>query len=48
MIRCSVLGIATGASPDPDARLRDLLVTGITAARRTSAPAPSAVQPQRA
>ncbi|GAA4368666.1 hypothetical protein [Nocardioides caricicola] len=38
MIRCSVLGIATGASADPDARLRDLLVTGIDAARRGSEP----------
>lgn len=36
MIRCAVLGIATGAAPDRDARLRDLLVTGIdTATRRT-------------
>lgn len=34
MIRCSVLGIATGASADPDARLRDLLVTGIEAGTR--------------
>ena len=36
MIRCSVLGIATGASADPDARLRDLLLTGIAAATRAT------------
>jgi hypothetical protein len=34
MIRCAVLGVATGAALDRDARLRDLLVAGITAARR--------------
>lgn len=39
LIRCSVLGIATGAASDPDARLRDLLLTGIAAAtRRTPEP----------
>ena len=34
MIRCSVLGVAAGAAIDTDARLRDLLVTGIGVARR--------------
>jgi hypothetical protein len=34
MIRCSVLGISTGAAPDRDARLRDLLLTGIETAKR--------------
>lgn len=34
MIRCSVLGVATGSAADRDARLRDLLLTGIAAARR--------------
>ena len=39
MIRCAVLGVATGAAADPDARLRDLLVTGIsTATRRAPQP----------
>lgn len=42
MIRCAVLGVASGAAMDPDARLRDLLVTGIRAANRTPAAAPSA------
>lgn len=39
LIRCSVLGVATGAAADRDARLRDLLVTGIGIARRLE-PAP--------
>jgi hypothetical protein len=34
MIRCSVLGVAAGTALDRDARLRDLLVTGIGVARR--------------
>jgi len=37
LIRCSVLGIADGASPDPDGRLRDLLRVGIEAARQVPA-----------
>ena len=45
MIRCAVLGVATGASPDRDGRLRDLLVTGIEAARRSSVG--TAGRPQR-
>jgi hypothetical protein len=41
MIRCSVLGIATGAAPDRDARLRDVLRTGIETAKRVPATEPS-------
>lgn len=41
MIRCSVLGIATGAALDRDARLRDLLRTGIETAHRVPATAPA-------
>jgi hypothetical protein len=41
MIRCSVLGISTGAAPNRDARLRDLLRTGIETAKRVPAGTPS-------
>ena len=41
MIRCAVLGIATGAVPNRDARLRDLLRTGIETAKRVPATEPS-------
>jgi hypothetical protein len=36
VILCSVRGLATGAVADPNARMRDLLLTGIEAARRVS------------
>jgi hypothetical protein len=39
VLRCAVQGIVTSTVPDPDARLRDLLVAGIRVARRTTAPA---------
>jgi hypothetical protein len=42
VIRCAVRGIATGATPDPDARLADLLRVGIDTARRLSPPVPVA------
>ena len=42
VVRCAVRGIATGAVPDPDARLAELLRAGIEAARRISPPAPVA------
>lgn len=37
MIRCSVLGISTGAAPDRDARLCDLLRVGIETAKQVPA-----------
>ena len=42
VIRCAVRGIATGATPEPDARLADLLRAGIETARRLSPPVPVA------
>jgi hypothetical protein len=42
VIRCAVRGLATGAVPDPDARLGDLLRVGIETARRLSPPVPVA------
>ena len=43
VVRCAVRGIATGAVPDPDARLADLLRVGIETARQISPPVPTAV-----
>jgi hypothetical protein len=40
VVRCAVRGLATGAVPDPDARLADLLRVGIDTARRISPPVP--------
>ncbi len=42
VIRCAVRGLATGAVPDPDIRLQQLLRVGIDTARRLSPPVPVA------
>jgi hypothetical protein len=42
VVRCAVRGLATGAVPDPDARLAELLRVGIDTARLLSPPVPTA------
>ncbi|MGY2703268.1 hypothetical protein ACVW2K_002852 [Nocardioides sp. HB32] len=47
VVRCAVRGIATGAVPDPDARLADLLRVGIETGRRLAPPAPATTTAER-
>jgi hypothetical protein len=47
VIRCSVRGIATGAVPDPDGRLADLLRVGISTARSIAPPVPTVLPTAR-
>jgi hypothetical protein len=47
VMRCAVRGLVASATPDPDARLRDLLRVGITTARRLEPRLDPPTEPRR-